>query len=71
MPEELLPASSLSFKGLRSVYRRDGFGAELVAVLENHPLGVTRAEDEPVIESRGHRRRRPLTPLWSEMPSPI
>lgn len=31
-PEELIPASSLSFDGLRSIYRRDGFGAELVAV---------------------------------------
>lgn len=33
MPEELLPASSLRFTGLRNSYRRDGFGAELVAVL--------------------------------------
>ena len=33
MPDELLPASSLRFTGLRNSYRRDGFGAELVAVL--------------------------------------
>ncbi|KQP39050.1 triacylglycerol lipase [Pseudorhodoferax sp. Leaf274] len=33
MPDELLPASSLRFTGLRNTYRRDGFGAELVAVL--------------------------------------
>ena len=34
VPKELLPASSLRFTGLRNVYRRDGFGAEMVAVLE-------------------------------------
>lgn len=33
-PREVLPASTLSFAGLRSPYRRDGFGAELVAVLD-------------------------------------
>ena len=32
LPQELLAASSLSFSGLRNTYRRDGFGAELVAV---------------------------------------
>ncbi|KAF1020282.1 MAG: hypothetical protein GAK30_02614 [Paracidovorax wautersii] len=31
-PSELIPASSLRFTGLRNLYRRDGFGAELVAV---------------------------------------
>ncbi|WP_353190834.1 alpha/beta hydrolase [Pandoraea pnomenusa] len=33
-PREVLPASTLSFAGVRSQYRRDGFGAELVAVLD-------------------------------------
>ena len=32
-PYELIPASTLTFSGLRSMYRRDGFGAELVAVM--------------------------------------
>lgn len=32
-PAELLPASSLRFKGLRNVYRRDGFGSDFVAVM--------------------------------------
>lgn len=32
LPKELIPASSLSFGGLRNQYRRDGVGAELVAV---------------------------------------
>jgi pimeloyl-ACP methyl ester carboxylesterase len=31
-PREVIPASRLSFAGLRSIYRRDGLGAELVAV---------------------------------------
>jgi len=32
MPRELIPAASLTFAGIRNLYRRDGFGAELVAV---------------------------------------
>ena len=31
-PTELIPASALRFKGLRNVYRRDGFGSNFVAV---------------------------------------
>lgn len=33
-PREVLPASRLTFRGLRSIYRRDGFGAELVVANE-------------------------------------
>lgn len=33
LPEELVTASSLRFSGLRNTYRRDGFGAPLVAVM--------------------------------------
>lgn len=33
LPEAILPASELSFDGLRNQYRRDGLGAEMVAVL--------------------------------------
>lgn len=32
-PSQLIPASSLTFKGMRNQYRRDGIGAELVAVM--------------------------------------
>ena len=35
--EELVAASTLRFKGLRNTYRRDGFGAELVAVAAPQP----------------------------------
>ncbi|KLI99970.1 hypothetical protein WQ56_11015 [Luteimonas sp. FCS-9] len=67
MPQELLPASSLAFQGLRSIYRRDGFGAELVAVMADDPVAVV----APVVPDAGDApaRRRP-PPAWSEMPSP-
>ena len=65
VPAELLPASSLSFRGLRSLYRRDGFGAELVAVMPDEPLTSAPTRD-------GHpaakRNQQPLP--WSEMPAP-
>ena len=32
IPKELLAAEGLRFKGLRNIYRRDGFGSEFVAV---------------------------------------
>ncbi len=34
IPTSMAPASSLSFAGLRSTYRRDGFGAELVVMMD-------------------------------------
>ena len=43
LPEELLPATSLKFSGLRNVYRRDGFGADLVAVMPK-PAPASSAE---------------------------
>ena len=65
VPAELLPVSSLSFRGLRSLYRRDGFGAELVAVMPDEPLTSAPTRD-------GHpaakRNQQPLP--WSEMPAP-
>ncbi|OLL27781.1 hypothetical protein BTH42_31365 [Burkholderia sp. SRS-W-2-2016] len=38
-PREVIPASRLSFAGIRSIYRRDGLGAELVAVMNVPPPG--------------------------------
>ncbi|WP_394673288.1 esterase/lipase family protein [Limnobacter sp.] len=43
LPKELVAASSLTFKGLRNQYRRDGLGAELVAVFAD---SVVKQEDE-------------------------
>ena len=62
MPQELLPASSLSFAGLRSTFRRDGFGGELVAVMASDPVTTmpvtctAAAEDEHSLER---------SPAWS------
>lgn len=65
VPAELLPASSLSFRGLRSLYRRDGFGAELVAVMPDQPLVAAPSQSgRPLAD----RNAQPL--LWSEMPAP-
>lgn len=36
----LVAARRLGFAGIRNVYRRDGFGAELVAVAAERPVGV-------------------------------
>ncbi|MDL5364790.1 alpha/beta fold hydrolase [Xanthomonas sp. NCPPB 2654] len=59
MPDTMLPASGLRFTGLRSVYRRDGFGAEMVAVLPNAASlrDAASAPDE-------------TSPAYSEMPTP-
>ena len=65
VPAELVPASSLSFRGLRSLYRRDGFGAELVAVMPDDSLNATPTQDgHPVA-----KHSQPALP-WSEMPAP-
>lgn len=44
LPDELIPASTLTFKGLRNIYRRDGLGAELVTVTRS---GQQNAADFP------------------------
>ena len=78
-PRELVPASSLTFEGLQNIYRRDGLGAELVAVMDEQPATVrlqSARTSAPEAEERRDgarserpRRRRP-PPAWSEMPSP-
>ena len=45
IPEQLIPASSLTFKGLRNQYRRDGIGAELVAVTSKRVVNKNSRED--------------------------
>jgi pimeloyl-ACP methyl ester carboxylesterase len=69
LPQELLPASSLNFKGLRSTYRRDGFGAELVAVTRQQPL-IASNPPHDAGESQPKMPQRRRSPAWSEMPSP-
>jgi triacylglycerol esterase/lipase EstA (alpha/beta hydrolase family) len=50
LPKELIPAASLSFGGLRNQYRRDGLGAELVAVTAKRVVN-RRSDDEPWSET--------------------
>lgn len=84
-PREVIPASRLSFAGLRSIYRRDGLGAELVAVM-NTPSPVQPTEaihtDDTTHTSEtaedstsgmitaGTSERPSTTPVFREMPSP-
>ncbi|MEN1927613.1 alpha/beta hydrolase [Luteimonas sp. MJ250] len=78
LPRELVPASSISFAGLHSIYRRDGFGAEMVAVMGDDPVTTAatpvQVPDPASIERNrgdGPDRRRANRPRpYSEMPSP-
>ncbi|WP_434946758.1 esterase/lipase family protein [Luteimonas sp. SDU82] len=72
LPKALVPATTLSFDGLRSTYRRDGFGAELVAIMADDAVAaVPSAAPVPGPDDTGARRpSRPRPPGWSEMPSP-
>ncbi len=65
LPEEVIPAASLRFNGLRSIYRRDGFGAELVAVMPQAPLGESMASRLDQLLKKDQKK-----PVYSEMPSP-
>ncbi|HQR61316.1 MAG TPA: alpha/beta hydrolase [Methylophilaceae bacterium] len=71
LPQELLPASSLSFAGLRSTFRRDGFGAELVAVMAADPVTTAVADANGAGTERPQRRPGQARPgqAWSEMPT--
>jgi pimeloyl-ACP methyl ester carboxylesterase len=79
VPREVMPASRLSFAGLRSIYRRDGLGAELVAVM-NGPSSVDPAGTKHAAEAAensaastrptGKAALTSSTPVFREMPSP-
>lgn len=59
-PKELLAASSIGFGGIRNAFRRDGFGAEMVAVL---PAGTFGSQTSPPSDL-------PLAGGYSAMPAP-
>lgn len=65
VPRELLPASTLAFQGLRGIYRRDGLGAELVAVTDTAPNALRQWAGASSGNERG-----PTFAAWSEMPTP-
>lgn len=45
IPEAMLSASTLRFKGIRNQYRRDGFGTEMVAVTADEPVDLEMGEN--------------------------
>ncbi len=59
IPSQLVSASAVSFAGLRSSYRRDGFGAELVAVMDAPALAMAVESEEA----------KANLPVFSEMPA--
>ncbi|EKM4240761.1 hypothetical protein AB6V67_09475 [Serratia marcescens] len=69
-PRELVPVSSLSFTGLRGIYRRDGFGAELVAVTDDTPVTGTPALTALGGDGKPLQSRWGMG-AWSEVPSMV
>lgn len=65
MPRELLPATSLEFQGLRGIYRRDGIGAEFVAVTDAEPIPLNNQFKSPT-----DNKPSEAFAAWSEMPTP-
>jgi pimeloyl-ACP methyl ester carboxylesterase len=51
LPDELIPAASLTFSGLRNTYRRDGFGAELVAAASKRTYDASQQPSVPYRET--------------------
>lgn len=62
---ELLPAAAMSFRGLRSIYRREGVGAELVAVMDRESAPEQVHDRQPEASTS-----RITSQVWSEMPAP-
>jgi len=74
-PREVIPASRLSFAGLRSIYRRDGLGAELVAVMGAPPPDSAADPQAEASESADASPQAASSPTqgsrpFREMPSP-
>lgn len=64
-PLELVPATALRFSGLRNQYRRDGFGAELVAVFES-PEATLGTASEPAHTMPHDNARVEQSPAFQE-----
>ncbi len=69
MPLDVIPASSLRLDGIRSVYRRDGFGAELVTEVSPLDVGApSSTTDVEVPTSTPLVRKRVELASFSEIP---
>ena len=70
-PNELVPISSLSFAGLRSIYRRDGLGAEMLTVTPNADQVAEHDTARPLLLSGTGQPVAWGMGYWSEMPAPL
>ncbi|WP_349984976.1 esterase/lipase family protein [Stenotrophomonas sp. WHRI 8082] len=68
MPTRLVSAATISFVGLRSTYRRDGFGAELVVVMDPPQLSTPLPEADAPVDAAAPARKHEV-PKYSEMSS--
>lgn len=60
---ELMPASRLTFQGIRSIYRRDGLGADLVIATDGGALGTEAKSTAPLAGSYSEMPYRPVTAI--------
>ena len=60
---ELLPASRLTFQGIRSIYRRDGLGADLVIATDGNARGIEAKSAAPLTASYSEMPYRPVTAI--------
>lgn len=67
-PTRLVPAATVSFVGLRSTYRRDGFGAELVVEMEPPTLSTPLPQASAPVDG-GRPAQKQEVPQYSEMSS--
>ena len=57
--KSLISSYNLNFSGLRSINRRDGFGAEFVAILEDHKAPE---EDKYIVDPLNHKYPNGINP---------
>ena len=68
IPTRLVSAATISFVGLRSTYRRDGFGAELVVVMDPPQLSTPLPQADAPLEGEAAKPVHDV-PQYSEMSS--
>lgn len=68
IPTRLVSAATISFVGLRSTYRRDGFGAELVVVMDPPKLSTPLPDADAPVDGAAPKHRHEV-PQYSEMSS--
>ena len=75
---EVIPAAGLSFAGLHNIYRRDGLGAELVAVTQAAAPDPASDTENSAATAEGNANSNAAATIWfapgtrafNEMPSP-